>query len=101
MALPEADHYNVNSLRQWLSNDDNTNINGPGANTWGDLDTTRSNSRSVTRALISLLRSMVWPRKPTKSRLNLIVPRAGLEYDGLTKWVANEWTPFWQCVEDS
>ncbi len=34
------------------------------------------------------------------SEWDLIVPRAGTKADGLARWVANEFVPFWQCMGD-
>jgi hypothetical protein len=48
-----------------------------------------------------LLRNLFWKPVPKQKKLNLVVPRPGRKVDGLTKWVANEFVPFWQCFLDS
>jgi hypothetical protein len=44
---------------------------------------------------LRLLRSIFWAEKSEKSHLDLVVPRKSKDVDGLTRWVASEFVPFW------
>ena len=102
-SLPKAHRLNVNSLRTWLSHSNRGNIyiQGPGAHTWGDLTQDEPKKLPLKQQFLSLLCSLVWAKKPEKDELGLIVPCAGREVDGLTRWVANEFVPFWQNLRDA
>lgn len=102
-AFPKADHYNVESLRLWLREVGKYPIQGPGADTWGDLREDPEDPKPLFKHFLHLLCGLVWtPKlKKDKPQLDLIVPRQGRKVDGLTLWVANEWVPFWQNVKDN
>jgi hypothetical protein len=96
--LPEADDVNVKCLRTWLRTTGKGNgelqIQGPGKDTWGDL--ARPDERkSLGLQLWVLLRGLVWAEHLAKSDVDLVIPRKKRELDGLTRWVAHEWIPFW------
>jgi hypothetical protein len=100
-ALPEADSFNVNSLYRWLSRCPREHrIQGPGAATWGDLTKNPPKPKSLKQRFWRLLCSPFWTSKEEKREFNLIVPRVENKVDGLARWVANEFVPFWQCLED-
>jgi hypothetical protein len=102
MSLPEADNFNVNSLRTWLEDSSwgNRQIQGPGSNSWGTLGFhERENPPSLIGQFLHVVRTIFWPGKPTKNNLDLVVPRAGRQPDRLAKWVANDFVPFWENVK--
>jgi len=102
-ALPKAHRLNVDSLRTWLSHSSggNIQIQGHGAHTWGHLTQKEPKKPPLKHHFLSLLRSLVWTKKSEKDELDLMVPCAGREVDGLTRWVANEFVPFWQNLKDA
>jgi hypothetical protein len=55
---------------------------------------------SLTCRIWRLIRSPLWTPEKEKPKFDLIVPRAGIKVDGLTRWVANEFVPFWQYLKD-
>jgi hypothetical protein len=99
-ALPEADAYNVEQLRVWLRRNDYP-IRGPGEYIWGDMTDDEMKPKKLKWQCLLLLRNLFWKPTPKQKKLNLVVPRPGRKVDGLTKWVANEFVPFWQCFLDS
>lgn len=99
-ALPEADAYNVEQLRVWLRRNDYP-IRGPGEYIWGDMIDDEMERKGLKWQFLLLLRNLFWKPVPKQKKLNLVVPRPGRKVDGLTKWVANEFVPFWQCFLDA
>jgi len=101
-AFPEADSFNVNSLRTWLNGrDEDKRIEGPGAVSWGDISKECLEEKSLISRTGHLVRSFFWPVKEEKTEFNLIVPRARSKADGLARWVAKEFVPWWQCLKDN
>ncbi|RDW57282.1 hypothetical protein BP5796_12732 [Coleophoma crateriformis] len=106
-AFPEADCFNLKTLRKWLCGKrvDKIPINGPGSKCWGDCIAPEEESvkktASVPRQLLHVLCSLFWVQKPEKNDLDLIVPRKGDRPDGLTLWIANELVPFWENLKNS
>jgi hypothetical protein len=101
-ALPEADSFNVNSLRTWLSKRDlEEQIQGPGSKSWEALDSEAPPQRkSLWSRTWGIIRSPFWTPAPEKSKFDLVVPRAGIKVDGLARWVANEFVPYYQYLKD-
>jgi len=101
-ALPQADTFNVNSLRKWLSlQTADKRIQGPGAKTWGDVGkAVLPNPEPLRSRIWRLICSPLWAPEEEKPEFDLIVPRAGTSVDGLARWVANEFVPFWQYLKD-
>jgi hypothetical protein len=101
-ALPEADSFNVNSLRTWLSKRDlEEQIQGPGSKSWEALDSEATPQRnSLWSRTWGIIRSPFWTPTPEKSKFDLVVPRAGTKVDGLARWVANEFVPYYQYLKD-
>jgi hypothetical protein len=99
--LPEADSFNISSLHTCLTKlPADERVQGPGADTWGDLGQSPPEPKSLKLQFWHLICSPFWTAKEEKSKLNLIVPRIGTKTDGLARWVANDFVPFWQCLED-
>ncbi|QSZ35589.1 hypothetical protein DSL72_008459 [Monilinia vaccinii-corymbosi] len=100
-ALPRADPYNVETLRVWLKRVGNHCISGPAACAWGDYTEKVPKAKPLKWQFTSLLRSIFWPPAPDPNTLDLVVPRQGHKVDSLTKWVANEFVPFWHSVKQA
>ncbi|KAA8568604.1 hypothetical protein EYC84_007619 [Monilinia fructicola] len=100
-ALPNADPYNVETLRVWLKRVGNHCISGPAACVWGDYTEGVRKPKSFKSQFASLLRSIFWPPASDPNTLDLVVPRQGHKVDGLTKWVANEFVPLWHGVKQA
>ncbi|APA10290.1 hypothetical protein SS1G_07260 [Sclerotinia sclerotiorum 1980 UF-70] len=100
-ALPRADPYNVETLRVWIKRDGNHCISGPAAKAWGDYTESVRKEKPLKWQFISLLRSMFWPAAPQPDILDLVVPRQGHKVDSLTRWVANEFVPFWHSLKQT
>jgi hypothetical protein len=101
-ALPEADTFNVNSLHKWLIlQSSEKRIQGPGAESWGNLEKDISpKPESLLCRTWRLAHSPFWTEKKEKPEFDLVVPRVGIKVDGLARWVANEFVPFWQYLKD-
>jgi hypothetical protein len=101
-ALPEADSFNVSSLRTWLGDRNlEEQIEGPGSESWEVLDTEATTQRdSLWARTWGLIRSPFWTPKPKKPKFDLIVPRGEIKADGLARWVANEFVPYYQYLKD-
>ncbi|PQE18164.1 hypothetical protein CJF30_00009314 [Rutstroemia sp. NJR-2017a BBW] len=100
-ALPKADPDNVEGFRTWLKLDSKYCVSGAGAHSWGTLNKDPRNTKLHPKQFFSLLFTLFWPRKVPDDGLDLIVPRKGEKVDGLTRWVANEFVPFWQSLKNS
>ncbi|KAJ8065317.1 hypothetical protein OCU04_006008 [Sclerotinia nivalis] len=100
-ALPRADPYNVETLRVWLKRVGDHCIIGPAACTWGDYTESVRKVKPLKWQFTSLLRSMFWPTAPEPDLLDLVVPRQGHKVDSLTRWVANEFVPFWHSLKQT
>ena len=87
----------MNQLRRWLV--DNCakadNISGPGLFTWGDLDYNPPPQGSIFRQTVRLMWNLLHTPKPKKNLRPLVTPRQGHNIDGLTRWVANDFVPYW------
>jgi hypothetical protein len=106
-ALPKADSFNVNSLHTWLCDRPKSErIRGLGSESWGKLDEVDAESEPEFKSFWSrtwqLFHSPFWTTKKNENRpkLDLIVPRAPGNADGLALWVAHEFVPWWQCLKD-
>ncbi|ESZ93177.1 hypothetical protein SBOR_6456 [Sclerotinia borealis F-4128] len=100
-ALPRADPYNVETLRVWLKRVGGHCISGPAACVWGDYTENVRKAKPLKWQFTSLLRSIFWPPVSEPDTLDLIVPRQGDKVDSLTRWVANEFVPFWHSVKQA
>lgn len=102
-ALPEADDINVNSLRTWLINPalGGRQITGRGSMAWGDLSLENPDPNSLGRQFLILVKSVFWPVKVVQTDHKLVVPQKLKEVDGVTRWVAKEWVPFWQIFRET
>jgi hypothetical protein len=102
--LPPADHFNVNTLHELLREPNSENserhIDGPGSDSWGNLKTPVSRPKGPGEQFLHLLRSLsiFWAEKPEEPLHHLVVPGKGRDVDSLTRWVKNEWIPFWHSV---
>ena len=91
----------MNTLRTWISRRPNeVQIEGPGDDTWGDLQEDPPVPKSLKLQFWHFIRSPFWTAKEEKKKLDLIVPRAGTKADGLARWVANEFIPLWQSFKE-
>jgi len=100
--LPAADEFIVNNLHTWLIDRKLGGglVRGPGQNSWGDLGNPDP-PKPFKAHLIRFLRSLTifWAEKPPETNHPaLAVPRKVKEIDGFTRWVANDWVPFWHCL---
>ncbi|KAH7110731.1 hypothetical protein EDB81DRAFT_954024 [Dactylonectria macrodidyma] len=95
-ALPEPDSDNVECLRQWLGKADGGNykIMGKGSEAWGD-QTRRKEEIPLSKRILPLIYSIFQPQEPTRTDLDLVTTQPRQKVDGLTRWVANEWIPFY------
>jgi hypothetical protein len=101
--LPAADEFIVNNLHTWLIDPKlgGGRVRGPGQDSWGDLGHSEP-PKPFKAHLIHFLRSLTifWAEKPPKTNHpSLVVPRNLKEIDGFTRWVANDWVPFWHCLK--
>ena len=92
-ALPQADSFNVKTLRKWIREHISTslNITGPGRESWGELYEPLD---SLLSKFGRLLRILFWGEK--SDSLDLVLPRKTRDIDSLPPWVANHLTPFWR-----
>jgi len=101
--LPAADSFNVCTLRKWLQNPDSANrafhIEDHGSDSWGDLKK-HPVERTLGQQFIHMLRSLsiFWVEKEEPNLHHLVVPGKCKDVDGLTRWVTNEWIPFWHKI---
>jgi len=98
--LPPADHFNVNTLHNILRKPPQRHIGGPGSDSWGKLEESIPPSKSPGRQFIHLLRSLTifWAEEPETNLHDLVVPGKSRDVDGFTRWVTNEWIPFWHSI---
>jgi len=98
-ALPGPDSCNVENLRIWLMRPEcgNDCIGGKGSDAWGDIYDAEKDPKPLSRRILLLLRSIFWPRKESPNKLDLVSARPYQKVDGLTRWVAQEWIPFYQA----
>ena len=72
-------------------------IGGMGSEAWGNLYKPQEARKSLPQRTLLLLRSIFWPRKTPPNKLDLVSARPHQKVDGLTRWVAYEWIPFYQA----
>lgn len=93
------------NLRKWLGASGENPIQGYCAKSWGN-PTKDYPVAPLRKQFFELLLSLVWTRKHKSDEMDavldaLVVPCPGKEHDGLTRWVANEFVPFWVNVKDA
>ncbi|KAH7011101.1 hypothetical protein EDB80DRAFT_384078 [Ilyonectria destructans] len=95
-ALPQPDSDNIECLRQWLGKADGGNykIRGKGCDAWGD-QTQPTKEIPLSKRILPLIYSIFHPQEPTRTDLDLVTTQPRQKVDGLTRWVANEWIPFY------
>jgi hypothetical protein len=102
--LPAAEDFNVNGVRTWLRDPKlgNFHASGPGQDSWGDPHEPDPQTEPFQAHLIRLLRSVTifWAEEPKKCHPDLVVPRTRKEIDGFTRWIANDWIPFWHSLKN-
>lgn len=91
----------MESLRVWLKRVGDYSISGPGSLTWGDMYDKEAKPKPLKWQLFFLILHLFWTPKGEKAKLDLIVPCQGRKVDGLTRWVAKEWVPFYQGLCDA
>jgi hypothetical protein len=104
-ALPKADPYNVEEFRKFLKRVVKGCIRGPGTSTWGKIGDDAPDPPTLKQRVVSIINgvSRLW-RKDEEEREDkpalpeLIVPRQGHQIDGLTRWVAYDFVPFWESL---
>lgn len=89
----------METLRVWLRTVGNFCIIGDAACVWGDYTKKKVQEKAIKWQFVDLLRNIFWPPPPQTNTSDLIVPRQGHKVDGLTRWVANEFVPFWHNVK--
>jgi hypothetical protein len=99
-AFQKADPINVETLRNWISDEryGGRCIEGSGSRSWGPLTPPEGpapRKKSIERQFLQILWRLVWPKKLEDKNLDLIFPAPIHKVAGLTGWVANEWAPFW------
>ncbi|PMD50099.1 uncharacterized protein K444DRAFT_637527 [Hyaloscypha bicolor E] len=78
------------------------NVRGPGQKSWGDPAAPDPHKRTIGENFVHFLRSVsiFWVEQPKKNHPDLVVPYPRKETDGLTRWVAHDWIPFWHSFKD-
>ncbi|XTI93541.1 hypothetical protein V2W45_1348020 [Cenococcum geophilum] len=107
-ALPDPEAYNMQSLRNWLIDEDDgaaQNVcdwKGPD-DTWGNLDAEIAKvPPSLWEQLRKVLKALVWAQPPPKDEaLDLVVTHPQMKIDGLTKWTVYYVVPFWWALRDN
>ncbi|RYP04176.1 hypothetical protein DL764_004627 [Monosporascus ibericus] len=96
-ALPHPDSDNIKTLRQWLKRPDCGNhcIGGKGIDAWGLNDEDDPPSKPLTQRILPLFISLFRPRPPPVDRLDLAATCPRPPIDGFTRWVSEEWIPFY------
>jgi len=102
-ALPEPDSYNVESLRVWLKREGDGHyfIKGAGDDIWGNLYEREKDRKPLMRQFLLLLRSFFWSQKAPPNKLDLVATRPPQNVDGLTRWVANNFVPFYHELRNT
>lgn len=90
----------VKWLRDGAAGNGNGNICGPGMHAWGDQNIEPA-SPDLSQLFWTLLRSVLvfWKDPPPRTEASLVVPRLYDPLGGLTGWVADVWTPFWDAIK--
>jgi len=108
--LPSPDPYNVESFRKWLASpsvDDQQKIGGGGGeeDIWGVILQEDPKTLSLHRRFIYLLWYLVAPRSEQKRQrqqvLDLVATKPTKEVDFLTRWVMEEFIPFYNDVRQA
>jgi hypothetical protein len=86
----------MSELVKWLMKPEAGNfcIGGHGSKVWGDFNV-GCPQPSTFQLFGNLLSSIFWKRRQASTRPDLVAPHMRKPVDGLTQWIANEWTPFW------
>jgi hypothetical protein len=92
--LPSPEPHNMRTLRTWLQGQHCIGGNGE-ENTWCDIyDPETPPSRSLIARLLTLIWRFLYPASP-EGDINLVSTRPAQHIDGFTRWVADEWVPFY------
>lgn len=67
---------------------------GKGSDAWGD-QTRPTEEIPLSKRILPLIYSIFHPPELTRTDLDLVTTQPRQKVDGLTRWVANEWIPFY------
>jgi hypothetical protein len=100
-ALPQPDSFNIDSLRGWIIGlgMGGAKIKGSGRCSWGNVEKAQQKAdRSLGWHLLRLIKSPFWAATPEEICPDLVTPHQPEKIDGFTRWVANNWVPFWEFI---
>jgi len=97
-ALPEPSTQNVECFRDSLCRTDLGNyfVAGSGSTSWGAMWEDKQRSQPIRQRLWLLLRSVVWAPSRPPTRPDLLTTRPQRNVDGFTRWIREEWVPFYR-----
>jgi hypothetical protein len=99
-ALPQPDGFNIDCLREWIIDPKmgGAKIKGSGRCSWGDVENEQKTYKGLRWHLLRLIKSPFWAGIPEEVCPDLVTPHQPEKIDGLTRWVANDWVPFWEFI---
>jgi len=99
-ALPQPDGFNIDCLRGWILDPEmgGAKIKGSGRSSWGKLDDEHRVYKGLRWHLLRLVKSPFVSGTPEEVCPDLVTPQQPEKIDGLTRWVANDWVPFWDFL---
>ncbi|KAK3991544.1 putative isoleucyl-tRNA synthetase [Cladorrhinum sp. PSN332] len=96
-ALPSPSRRNMKELVRWIVSPKagNFKVKGRGSEAWGKLYEDAEAKPSLGRQFLDLLLSIVRTSSTPTTRPDLVAPRGRKSVDGMTRWIAEEFMPFW------
>jgi hypothetical protein len=92
----------MRTFRKWLreSSEEDICISGDQEqHAWGNLYEPEDDEGTLPRQFLRLVRSLVWPSPPASCDLDLVATRNAAKIDGFTRWVADEFVPFYHNMK--
>lgn len=95
--MPHPDYVNIEALRVRFKRKSicPDGISGSGAHAWGNPRDEEEMIKPMTERILPLLVSFFWRREPLPDRRDLVTVHQPQNLDRFTRWVKQEWTPFW------
>lgn len=93
-ALPQPDYLNIESLRVEMKGYGEI-IAGAGSSAWGDPRRHQALPEPMAKAIVSLISTFFWKEDGPSDDRDLVATHPPKKLDGLTRWIREDWTPFY------
>jgi len=93
-ALPQPDYLNIETLRVEMKGY-GAAIAGAGSSAWGNPTKQQALPGPMSKAIVSLISNFFWKQDGPSDDRDLVATHPPKKLDGLTRWIREDWTPFY------